>query len=340
MHPSVRLLSLERCSLHPSRVLHASTTCRHQVAPRSFPVRQIRYNSSDDPTLTERIRRKIWGTDSPPGLKDPYGGRGVFEQRWSGERQPSQEQEAEPIEQEGEIAPPDAYTEATNWEGLEHIGHLGKWTDLNKKNPADQYIPYGPPLFSVTIASSLSKMKRNKSLINLLSRWTRSRKIQVRQLQEAAHQAAVELCMLHKIKKPLTSITESVGGQYPEQISKMIMDCKVKSDTDWENAIVFPNMRVQHALLHAFKHHVPGSRYRSLSTDKILQKAGVNLDDPQTKSQDKQMELEHKMASSAGDYTTLEFRDPEVKFAVRFPCLTLSIGHDGTLTLYFLFYSS
>jgi len=144
MHPSVRLLSLERCSLHSSRLLYASTTCRRQVAPRSFPVRQIRYNS-DDTSLTERIRRKIWGTDSPPGLKDPYGGKGVFEERWGGQRQPSQE--AEPIEQESDIAPPDAYTEATNWEGLERIGHLGKWTDLNKNNPADQYHPYDPPVF-------------------------------------------------------------------------------------------------------------------------------------------------------------------------------------------------
>ncbi|KAF7502603.1 hypothetical protein GJ744_005444 [Endocarpon pusillum] len=30
---------------------------------------------------TERIRRKMWGSDNPPGLKDPYGGPGYFERR-------------------------------------------------------------------------------------------------------------------------------------------------------------------------------------------------------------------------------------------------------------------
>ena len=30
---------------------------------------------------TEKWRRKIWGTDTPPGPADPYGGPSVFEQR-------------------------------------------------------------------------------------------------------------------------------------------------------------------------------------------------------------------------------------------------------------------
>jgi hypothetical protein len=42
---------------------------------------QIRHNSTEkgEIPLTEKIRRKLWGTDNPPGLKDPYGGPGMFE---------------------------------------------------------------------------------------------------------------------------------------------------------------------------------------------------------------------------------------------------------------------
>lgn len=163
------------------------------------------------------------------------------------------------------------------------------------------------------------------------------------QLKSAAHQTAVELCLLHRVQKPLTSTSEHTP-RYPSRKSKMLMECRIKFNTNWGEAIVFPNMRTQYTLLHAFAHGVPHGvprpGYNTVNSDQTLQRAGVNLDDPQTSSRDKQMQLEHEKASSAGGFTKLEFSDPEIKFAVRLLYLTLSIHHDEALTFYFLLYSS
>ena len=67
--------------LQISQVPYVCSSCRHQ-AQRQHPSRQqaIRNASSGLP-FTERLRRRMWGTDSPPGLEDPYGGPSYFEKR-------------------------------------------------------------------------------------------------------------------------------------------------------------------------------------------------------------------------------------------------------------------
>ena len=76
----------------------------------------IRHNSSGSIPFTEKVRRKLWGTDNPPGLKDPYGGGSVLE---------------EPSSEEVDVVPTAAqespYVPATTWDGLEHVGTLDKW---------------------------------------------------------------------------------------------------------------------------------------------------------------------------------------------------------------------
>lgn len=120
MHPSVRLLRQELSSAY---------------FPRSSIARQVRYNSSEP--ITERVRRRLWGTDSPPGLKDPYGGQGVLERRWGGKKQPEEVEEAD---HDVDIAPPEDYIEAKTWDGLQRIGHLGKWSDRPPRK-VDTYEP-------------------------------------------------------------------------------------------------------------------------------------------------------------------------------------------------------
>ena len=135
MHPSVRLLRLELASIQSPRP--QCFTCIREVIPRSSIARQVRYNSSDKP-FSERVRRRIWGTDSPPGLKDPYGGQGVLERRWGGKKQ--QSEEPEEVEQEADFAPSEEYVEAKTWDGLQRIGHLNRWSDRGPKK-ADAYEP-------------------------------------------------------------------------------------------------------------------------------------------------------------------------------------------------------
>ncbi len=81
---------------------------------------------------TERLRRTIWGTDEPPGLKDPYGGPSIAE-----ERQAARATE-ESLSNEGKLVQESkkpqsntpapvidaSYEPAKTWDGLEEVGEL------------------------------------------------------------------------------------------------------------------------------------------------------------------------------------------------------------------------
>lgn len=154
MRPSVRLLNpLEVPSFQVSKSLYVCSTCRQEFRPLALSASVVahrfrRHASSNDAPFTEKVRRKLWGTDNPPGLKDPYGGEGVIERAMRKRRQGAEEEvvvaeqqqqdirELEPHSQE--IAPPDDYKPASTWEGLERVGHLGRWSDY-PPTEADEY---------------------------------------------------------------------------------------------------------------------------------------------------------------------------------------------------------
>lgn len=153
MRPAVRLLQpLEAPSLQLSKSLYVCSNCRQDfLLPRASASPQTqtrRHASSGNVPFTEKVRRKLWGTDNPPGLKDPYGGEGVIERairkRTQGDveeqkQEPEQEAAVERLpETETEIAPPQEYTPATTWDGLERVGHLGRWSDF-PPTEADEY---------------------------------------------------------------------------------------------------------------------------------------------------------------------------------------------------------
>lgn len=146
MHPSTRLLSLELSSRTASRPLYVCSSCRHEPLPRPFVAHhQIRPNST---SVTENLRRKLWGTENPPGLKDPYGGKSALEQKWGRKGQSAAETDADADEiEEGDIAPPDEYVPATTADELPRIGHLGKWSD-HPPTEADVYRRYGGAWFN------------------------------------------------------------------------------------------------------------------------------------------------------------------------------------------------
>ncbi|EAW11823.1 mitochondrial 54S ribosomal mL50 protein [Aspergillus clavatus NRRL 1] len=232
MRQSLRLLNLEVSSLQGPRSLYVCSTCRQEVRPRPILVRQFLRNASNATPLTERVRRKIWGTDSPPGLKDPYGGEGVLERRWK--NQPGKEEEglasepAQALETETaateEIVSEDNYVPASSWKGLPRVGHLGKWSDL-PPSPADTFNPF-----------MLKKKLTKKGHIYL-----------------AAHQAAVELCLMHALKKPLASICDVAAHEKP--VFKLIWKCKIdpNAKTQWEESLVYPDNEAKDALVYIFE---------------------------------------------------------------------------------------
>ena len=80
-----------------SKLPYVCASCRHQTLRQHIlPTQSIRNASSGLP-FTERLRRAMWGTDNPPGMKDPYGSPSYFERR-------RQEAQAE-REKHGDSAP-------------------------------------------------------------------------------------------------------------------------------------------------------------------------------------------------------------------------------------------
>lgn len=170
MRPPIRLLNHTET---PLKSLYLCTSCRKatrplQPLPRLTTIHQTqtRLNTSGPNPLsfTERIRRKIWGTDRPPGAEDPYGGEGAlartWREKWAKKKStPEEEREAEvaarAAEEEedrgdlddyedpeyGEIAPPAEYVAATTWDGLERVGHLGRWSDFPPTEVDEGYNP-------------------------------------------------------------------------------------------------------------------------------------------------------------------------------------------------------
>lgn len=72
-------------------------------------------------------------------------------------------------------------------------------------------------------------------------------------LNLAAHQAAVELCLLHALKKPLASICDVV--EHDKSVFKMIWKCKIQpgADGQWDNVLVYPNKETEAALVYIFE---------------------------------------------------------------------------------------
>ncbi|RDW60389.1 uncharacterized protein DSM5745_10847 [Aspergillus mulundensis] len=238
MRSSMRLLNVEVAThLQGSRTRYVCSTCRQEARPRPFVARQFLRHASDNNTpITERVRRKLWGTDNPPGLKDPYGGEGVFEKKF-GKGSLAQKQGGAPGSDEGaaenqaataeggdvaEEAIDGEYLPATTWEGLDRIGHLGRWNDL-PPNPEDAF-------------TSFSSNRRLTKPGHLAL---------------AAHQTAVELCIMRTLNKPLASICEVVEHEKP--VFKLIYNCKIQPNSAWDSALEYPDKETEDALVFIFK---------------------------------------------------------------------------------------
>lgn len=96
-------------------------SCKQRTT--SFSTSALRAaKASEAPSFSEKLRRKIWGSDNPPGQKDPYGNASVFDQT---------NRRAKKVEKgEGKVAAaPDLgdYEPSDTWEGLEKVGGYGNW---------------------------------------------------------------------------------------------------------------------------------------------------------------------------------------------------------------------
>ncbi|KAF7118086.1 hypothetical protein CNMCM5793_007472 [Aspergillus hiratsukae] len=297
MRQSLRLLSLEVSPIQGSRTLYVCSTCRQEVRPRPVLVRQFLRNASNATPLTERVRRKIWGTDNPPGLKDPYGGEGVLERKFK--KQPGQQDEepargsAEALETQSEdVLSADTYEPATTWEGLPRIGHLGKWSDL-PPTEADVFNPF-----------MLKKKLTKFGHIHL-----------------AAHQAAVELCLMHALKKPLTRICDVVEHEKP--VFKLIWKCKIEPNAEgqWGQSLIYPDDEAKDVLVYIFEQigeQADTTAAADVAEEEVQEDAETEeYEEPVEDSISKAhtpVFFGYRSVPDKG-FLSLSFNDPETKFA-------------------------
>lgn len=72
-------------------------------------------------------------------------------------------------------------------------------------------------------------------------------------LSLAAHQAAVELCLLDSLNKPLTSICEVL--EHDKSVYALIRKCEIQPGKtgQWKEALVYPDTETKNALEYIFQ---------------------------------------------------------------------------------------
>jgi hypothetical protein len=131
--PSSSSFVCTRCRIRNLRPVVQSTAGFSAYATRRYANISNKDKDGNEIPYTEKIRRKMWGTNFPPGQRDPY------------KHMTPEEREAEAIEMEQERLEAEAkargadalavkeasnsteYIPATTWEGLERIGGPTGW---------------------------------------------------------------------------------------------------------------------------------------------------------------------------------------------------------------------
>ena len=144
MRTTLRQLSTRNLLLHQPRnqSTFVCSRCRNNKLlrpgssqPSLFQWTQHRAKSTDEKLpFGEKLRRKIWATDKPPGQKNPYE-KLTPEQRAKEIEEREAEAERERLEEDTtmrqvDAAPPpitDGYTPAATWDGLDQIGGAEGW---------------------------------------------------------------------------------------------------------------------------------------------------------------------------------------------------------------------
>lgn len=119
--------------LYP-RPLFVCPSCRTRLSSptQRFPLSTSaaqRADSDGKVPFTEKIRRRIWGTATPPGQEDPYGDLSAFDRTKKKGRSAVEAKDA--VEQPAPAVLPylNSYVPATTWDGLDQVGSLGAWQE-------------------------------------------------------------------------------------------------------------------------------------------------------------------------------------------------------------------
>ncbi|CAI7593896.1 unnamed protein product [Penicillium glandicola] len=229
MRPSMRL------PLREANFICSS--CRIGATPRISPLGQARRYASDSPGILDRARRKIWGTDNPPGPADPYSGSQIMPGSGLSSGVEPESKEGFSLEQ-GE-AQPEELEENLTWEGMPKIGYL-KEKEWRIKGPKGQdrirpwyYNPHpSEPL-------------------------------------KAVHQAAVEIGLMQLLGKKVTVSSEH------QFAAAQLKSVRIEGQSgNWGDRLRFPDNKTMETLLRRVAGTLEGEAAESAFQDTLKKLAG------------------------------------------------------------------
>lgn len=149
-------------------------------------------------------------------------------------------------------------------------------------------------------------------------------------LSLAAHQAAVEVCLLQSLNKPLTSACEVV--EHDKSVYELIRKCEIRpTETGGlKDALVYPDQETQTALEYIFQQLGGQTEAAAVEQEpREAGEAGEATEAPEVDEGASQMKAPNPPFFNFGHlrrkgFMELSLNDPEVKFAVSSPCDSIS----------------
>lgn len=287
-------------------------------------------SSSEKIPFSEKIRRRIWGTDSPPGEADPYGNLSTFDQ--TKKRGESVIEPEETPEEENAVIKPEktSYVPATTWDGLEQVEEFGGWW---KENWDEEHRFRGYALLSWVVCDYADKYHGSFIPPTKLS--------SKEDLTMAVHRAVVETFTLREAGRPMTdatnarderiipetsgvNITLSAENQsallsYPDdEVREMILQSTVPSEPVEE--VVEVQAEAEEVEIEADKETETITSLEHVSATPVEEV--MNHAKTSTRSIQKQDIMPHDST-----WLNVSLRDPDVKFAVCLPKLLRQISY-------------
>lgn len=187
-------------------------SCKH----RSTPFSTSTLRAAKVP-FTENLRRKIWGTDNPPGQADPYGDASAFDQtkkrakeierREAKEARQKASQRAAGANEGEEGMEASPYEPATTWDELETVGGFEQWWKT-KWDPYHKFRGFLPR----------SVMKNNEAI------------------SVAVHRALVEVVALKQAGIPI----DEISRVKPKGVKDLTREVQIVLSETGAPALLFP----------------------------------------------------------------------------------------------------
>ncbi|MCJ1355689.1 MAG: hypothetical protein MMC33_005681 [Icmadophila ericetorum] len=281
--------SLGRLSVRSSP--SSSYVCLHCRRRGALPYHQTSTLSTSvsrkaaDKSFTGRLRRGIWGTDTPPGAEDPYTQRPSPEPVEDSNAALLGTKKPKPIDQVG-------YEPAVTWDGLEHIGGASGWWEADWDRD-HQFTGFMAP----TISDSKEEVAKaiRRALIEIYTL-----KEEGRPFIDAAY--ALDDKIIPNFGRVSFSISEdgSVSISFPdEETHRAVLQSVVKSEPV-EEVLEVPEEAAQVEAPHA----------ESTTTEDLELASASKLDEPTVQIS----EVSEPVADDS--WISVSFTDPALKFAI------------------------